>query len=384
MVAFDMLDAETIASGRATDAYFLRTEETLQAAGRNPRVVLEVTANQRPTGHFHLFSGVRDVAELFSGLDVDVDAIEEGRLVDGGPVMRIEGRYLEVARYETALLGFLSHASAFATRALRARRAAPDTTLISFGSRHAHPAIAPVVERSALLAGFDGFSHVAAGDVLGRSASGTMPHSLIICFGRGEQQAAWRAFNDALPADVPRIALCDTFGDEVEEVRMAMDTLGADLDSVRIDTTSSRRGNFRAILEEIRWELDTNGYEDVGIFASGGIDATAIASLHDIVDGFGVGSFITDAEPIDFALDIVELDGEPIAKRGKFSGVKDVYRAESGETIIQRADTPAPENATQLLQPLLRGGDIVREWALEDATARALAEDGPLACASEE
>ena len=71
--------------------------------------------------------------------------------------MRIEGSYLAFAELETALLGFLSHATGVATAALRCRRAAPETTLLSFGARHVHPAIAGMVEKSALQAGFDGF-----------------------------------------------------------------------------------------------------------------------------------------------------------------------------------------------------------------------------------
>ena len=274
MVDFDMLGPEAIRDGRATDAYFLRTEETLEAAGRTPRVSLEVTADQFPTGTFDVFAGIKDAAALLSGLPIDVDALREGQLFDGGPVLRIAGPYRAVARYETALLGLLSQATGFATRALRARQAAPETSLYSFGSRHVHPAIAPVVERSALIGGFDGFSHVGAGDTLGREPSGTMPHALLLCFGRGNQPAAFRAFHEAVDAKIPRIALCDTFGDELEEVLMATEALGDDLDSVRIDTTSSRRGDFRHILRELRWELDRRGYEDVDLFASGGIDAS--------------------------------------------------------------------------------------------------------------
>jgi len=36
MTDFDIVGPEAIRDGRATDAYFERTEETLEAAGRNP------------------------------------------------------------------------------------------------------------------------------------------------------------------------------------------------------------------------------------------------------------------------------------------------------------------------------------------------------------
>ncbi len=367
---FDTVSDEAIREGTATDAYFRRTERTLEHADKNPRVVAEVTVDQFPTGEFDVLAGVKDVANLFEGRGVDVDAIPEGRLFDGGPVMRIEGPYLEFARFETSLLGFLSQASAFATRALEARRAAPDSQVLSFGARHVHPAITPLVERAGLVAGMDGFSHVAAGEVLGREAGGTMPHALMLIFGKGEQEAAWEAFDEAVGPEVPRVALCDTFTDEVDETLRAAAALGDDLDSVRIDTTGSRRGDFRHIVREVRWELDAVGREDVGIFVSGGITPEAMENLRDVVDGFGVGSYVTNADPMDFALDIVEIEGEAISKRGKLSGVKDVYRTADGGHHVGLADTEAPADAESLFEPLVRDGEIVAEFDIDAAAAR--------------
>jgi nicotinate phosphoribosyltransferase len=371
MDEFEMLSGATIRAGDATDAYFDRTVDALDYAGRNPHVVAEVTADQFPTGGFECFAGVRDVAHLFEGYSVDVDALREGQCFDGGPVVRIEGRYREFARLETALLGLLSPASAYATRALRARRAGPDVTLLSFGSRHLHPAIAPVLERSALVGGLDGVSNVAAGEQLGVEAGGTMPHSLVICFGRDEQEYAWRAFQESAPPEVPRIALCDTFADEVTEAARAAEALGDDLDGVRLDTTGSRRGDFEHIVREVRWELDARGYEEVDIFLSGGITAAAIDRLRAVADGFGVGSFVTNADPVEFGLDIVELDGDPIAKRGKLSGDKQVYRTDDGGHHVARADRSGPSDGEALLRPLVRDGEVVREFDLDAAAERA-------------
>jgi nicotinate phosphoribosyltransferase len=368
---FDVVPPEDIASGRATDAYFERTVETLEHAGKNPSVVAEVTADQFPTGEFEVFAGVKDAAHLLADFDLEVDALLEGQLFDGGPVVRIEGEYLEFCRLETTLLGFLSHASGVATNALRARLAAPDSVVLSFGSRHVHPSIAPMIERSALLGGLDGFSNVAAGDVIGREAGGTMPHALLICFGRGNQEAAWRAFDEAVGPDVPRVALCDTFSDEVDESVRAAETV-ADLDSVRIDTTGSRRGDFEHILREVRWELDARGHDDVGIFASGGLGPDELRELRDLVAGFGVGSFVSNADPLDFSLDIVELDGEPVAKRGKLAGEKEAYRTADGHHAVALADRPGPTDAEPLLEPLVRGGDVVREFDLDEASHRAM------------
>jgi nicotinate phosphoribosyltransferase len=378
--AFDMTDSfdipseDAVLSGRATDAYFDRTVEALEAAGRNPRVVAEVTADQFPDGEFEVLAGVKDAAALLDGRDLDVHAMREGRLFDGGPVMRIEGAYREFARLETSLLGLLSNASGFATAALRARRAAPASNVLSFGARHVHPSLAAAVERAAVLAGLDGFSHVAAGDVLDRDASGTMPHALMLCFGRGNQEAAWRAFDDAAPEHVPRIALCDTFTDEVDEVLRAVDALGDDLDGVRLDTTGSRRGDFEHIVREVQWALDVHGRDDVDVFVSGGLGPEELRSLRGVVDGFGVGSAITNANPVDFALDIVQVDDEPVAKRGKLGGVKQAYRTSDGTHHVGLADHLGPTDGEPLLEPLVDDGDVVREFHLDDATDRCLAD----------
>jgi len=369
---FDIVSPEAIAAGEATDAYFDRTVEALEGADRNPEVVAEVTASQFPTGDWHLLAGLPDAARLFEGRSVDVDALREGRLFDGGPVLRIEGPYLEFVRLETALLGFLSHATGVATAAFEARRAAPETPVLSFGTRHVHPSIAAMVERSALLAGLDGISNVAAAELLGREAGGTMPHALVISFGRDNQELAWRAFDDAVDASVPRIALVDTYSDEVDEALRAAEAI--DLDSVRLDTTGSRRGDFRHILREVRWALDARGYEDVGVFASGGLGPDQLRALRDVADGFGVGSYVSNADPIDFGLDIVAVDGQPAAKRGKLDGAKQVYRTSDGGHHVARADVPGPTEGEPLLEPLVRDGECVREFDIDAAASRAAAD----------
>lgn len=378
MTEFDIVGPDAIREGRATDAYFDRTEATLAAAGRNPHVAAEVTADQFPDGEFELFAGLRDAIALLEGRSVDVDAIPEGRLFDGGPVMRIEGSYRAFARLETSLLGFLSHASGIATAALDCRVVAPESQLLSFGARHVHPSMAAVVERSALVAGFDGFSHVAAGELIGREASGTMPHALLICFGAGNQEAAWRAFDETVDESVPRIALCDTYTDERDEVIRAVETLGDRLDGVRIDTTGSRRGDFRHIVREVTWELDVRGHDDVDVYLSGGLGPSDLRRLRDVADGFGVGGYVSNADPVDFALDLVVVEGEPAAKRGKLSGRKAVYRTEDGSHAVGLADREGPENAESLMEPVLRDGELVdgaeTTFDLDAAAARALAD----------
>jgi nicotinate phosphoribosyltransferase len=364
---FDIVGNEAIHEGRATDAYFLRTEEALDHAGRNPQVVCEVTADQFGTGEWEVFSGLKDAVALFEGLPVDVYAIPEGTVFDGGPVMRIEGRYRTFARYETSLLGFLSGASAQATAACEVVTAADgEAAILSFGARHVHPAATAALERSALIGGVNGFSHVAAGEVLAREPGGTMPHALVICFGNGHQEEAWQAFDEGVGSAVPRVALVDTYTDEADEAIRAAEAIN--LDSVRLDTTRSRRGDFRHITHEVRWELDARGHDDVGIFLSGGLGPNEIRTLRDIVEGFGVGSYISNADPVDFSLDIVEVDGTPAAKRGKLSGTKQVYRTPEGGHTVAMSETDVEGEA--LLKPVIKNGDVLAQFDVDVARER--------------
>ena len=111
---------------------------------------------------------------------------------------------------------------------------------------------------------------------------------------------------------------------------------------MRLDTPASRRGNFPAIVREVRWELDLRGHKDVQIFVSGSVDEKTIPALVEAgVDGFGVGTSLSNAPTIDFAMDIVEVEGKPAAKRGKFGGRKDLQRCPKDGTYEVGARTCA-------------------------------------------
>ena len=64
------------------------------------------------------------------------------------------------------------------------------------------------------------------------------------------------------------------------------------------------------------------GFGHVKFFVSGGINEKDIPILNPVVQGYGIGTYISNAPVIDFAMDIVEVDGQPLAKRGKWSGSK--------------------------------------------------------------
>lgn len=358
---YDLLTAADIDSGRATAAYFLRTEEILDELGEDPHVVAELSA---PEG-WSVLTGLKDAARMLSGHPVDVYAPPDGTVVSGGPVLRVEGPYRAFARYESPLLGFLAHASGIATAAMRVRAAARDRTVLSFGTRRQHPALGAMVERAALVGGVDGIGNVAGGEVIGVKAGGTMPHSLVICLGDAER--AFVAFDATLDESVPRTMLVDTFCDETVGAVTAAEALGERLDGVRLDTTASRRGDMRGIVEEVRWELDRRGYDEVEILVSGGVDAAEVRRLRDVADAFGVGGAIANADPVDLSMNVVEVDGEARTKRGVKSGAKQVYRDGLDDRVVP-VGAEAPGDP--LLRPVVEDGEVVVDFSLDDARER--------------
>jgi nicotinate phosphoribosyltransferase len=122
---------------------------------------------------------------------------------------------------------------------------------------------------------------------------------------------------------------------------------------VRLDTPGNRRGDFRDLMREVRWELDRNGFGHVKIFASGGIDVEYILYLNPICDAYGVGGAIADAPMIDYSLDIVEVNGEDRSKRGKRGGRKRLLVFEDGtRRVVPDGSRNVPPGARDLLQPL--------------------------------
>ena len=322
-------DSQQIRDGLVTDVYFERTREILRAKGIDRSVTAEFLAKDFPRDYpWAVLAGIEECVALLKDLPVDVRITQEGTFIKPfQPVLEIRGKYLDFGRYETALLGFLCQASGVATMAARCRKAAGNRTLTSFGARRMHPAIAPMVERNAYIGGCDGVAMGLGARLAGIEPSGTMPHALILIM--GDTVAATKAFHDVIDPRVKRVSLIDTFNDEKMEALNVAEALGEDLYAVRLDTPKSRRGDFRKILEEVRWELDLRGHKHVKLFISGGLDEYRIQELRDCVDAFGVGTAITAAPVIDFSMDIVEVDDKPLAKKGKRSGSKSVMRCEA-------------------------------------------------------
>jgi len=366
--AFHVATESEIRTGQVSDVYFARTVQILNARNINKRVKAEVRLKSfpQPDWSFGVLAGIEEAANLLEGLPVDVWAMDEGTLFGAHqPVLVVEGTYVQWAEYETALLGLLCQASGIATKAARCKRAAGERQVISFGARRMHPVLAPMIERNAFVGGCDGVAVTKSAELIDADPMGTIPHALVLLF--GDTVEALRAFHEVVDPKVRRVALIDTLQDEkFEAIRVARE-LGKDLYAVRLDTPSSRRGDFFQILSEVRWELDIRGFEHVKILASGGIDEYEILKLNPLVDGYGVGTSIANAPVLSFALDIMEIEGRRMAKRGKRSGSKQVWRIPGTVgNIVLPAGKPAPvgadgRSAEPLLKPLIVNGKVVRD-----------------------
>jgi len=311
-----------ILSGQTADVYFQRTLSILKHAGMNPRATMEFFPSRAG-----ILCGIEEakglLSKALSSVDAEVWALDErAAMVRKEVVLRVTAPYQSYGLYETALCGMLSHGSGWATAARECVDAAGGIPVVSFGGRHVHPSVAGFMDYAAIIGGCQSCSTVKGAELAGTVSAGTIPHALVLIM--GDTVKATLAFDKYIPVDVPRISLVDTFKDEVEEALRVSQALGNRLSGVRLDTPRERGGVTPDLVREVRYRLDMAGFKSVKIFVSGGITAERIrqyVSDRVPVDSFGVGSYISGAAPNDFTADIHELNGQPIAKRGRLPGI---------------------------------------------------------------
>ncbi|MDR1741079.1 MAG: nicotinate phosphoribosyltransferase [Synergistaceae bacterium] len=314
---------EEIRDGATTDVYFVNTRDVLASVGRlDVKVAAEIFAREHG-----LFAGVGEVLTLLKGLPLEIEALPEGE--EFGPketLMRIRGSYRDFGLYETAMLGFLASSSGWAGAAQRCVDAAggpppKGIPVLSFGARHLHPAVASVMDSVAVrVGGCAGASSVLGAALVGKYPAGTVPHSAVLLTGDTVDLAV--AYDAALPSGIGRIFLVDTFKDEAEESLRLARALGDKLDAVRLDTPGERGGVTPDLVREVRYRLDKAGFDKVKIVVTGGLTPYRIVEMRSCgADVFGVGSYIAHADPVDMTLDIKEIEGRAVAKRGRLPGI---------------------------------------------------------------
>ena len=314
-----------ILSGDSADVYFARAATILEREGLDPLVAMEVFARREA-----ILCGIEEAKNLLAHVlaEADLDEVKVEALDDGDHVapkevvLRIRARYREFGLYETAILGMLAQSTGWATAARECVEAAASQPVISFGARHVHPDVTDVLDYAAIVGGCVGASTPAGARLAGLAPTGTMTHSLVLIF--GDTVKAAEAFDRDLDPDVPRLVLIDTFKDEAEEALRVANALGDRLYGVRLDTPAERGRVTADLVHEVRARLDQAGFTHVKIVVSGGLSPDRIRYFQESgapVDSFAVGSYISGAAPIDFTGDIKEIDGRPIAKRGRIPGL---------------------------------------------------------------
>jgi len=313
---FHSASHEEIASGLTTDIYFVRTLEILESMGlADTPVVAEIFASRDG-----ICVGTEEIRYLLRDAGVKIETIREGEPFSAREViMRIEGPYARFGMYETPLLGMLAHASGWATAARHVVQVAGDTPVYVFGARHVHPAVAPVMERAALIGGMRGAACILGAKLAGQEPVGTMPHAFILIV--GDTVRAATAYHELMPAGVPRLVLVDTFTDEAVEALRVAEAMGSELTAIRLDTPKERGSVTPDLVREVRARLNLAGHRHVQIFVSGGVTPERIPALVEAgTDAFGVGSYVSGAPPIDMTMDLREINGKPLAKRGRTPG----------------------------------------------------------------
>jgi nicotinate phosphoribosyltransferase len=323
-------------SGYYSDKYFVRARDVLTAAGRNPRVTMQVFQKE------HAWLGGVDEAiailktcltNRYDWSDLEVTALRDGDQV--GPretVMLITGPYVAFAHLETLYLGVLARRTRVATNTRRVVEAAWPKPVMFFPARFDHWLVQTGDGYAAHIAGAIGVSTDAQASWWGSEGIGTVPHALIAAFG-GDTVAATVAFADAMPSDVRIISLVDFDNDCVGTSLAVSRALGPRLHGVRLDTSESLvdasivaqlgdsgpRGVNPQLVQNVRDALDTSGFKHVQITVSGGFDAEKIRRFETAgvpVDAYGVGSSLFGGR-FDFTADIVLVEGDPVAKRGR-------------------------------------------------------------------
>lgn len=347
---------DRIQQGWLSDRYFVRTIKTLEYAGRDPEVLMQVFAKK--TG---VLAGIYEVIRLletqltegYAPEQLTVHTLADGDLIEGWePVMWIKGPYRAFAHLETVLDGILARRTLVASNAHRAVEAAGGKPVLYFGPRHDDWRVQVSDGYAANVGGAGAVSSDAGGEWWGERGVGTMPHALIAAMGGDVVEATlvFARYVKAEEPDVQVVSLTDydnhVVRDSLRVARAMEEEFGpGHLKAVRVDTSGrlvdqsligdpthwgveKLTGVNPPLIRKLRQRLDQEGFQDVGIVASGGFTPAKIKRFErqDVpVDSYGVGSALLGHgdqkdglySDFDFTADVVEVEGEPEHKVGR-------------------------------------------------------------------
>jgi len=267
----------------------------------------------------------------------DVYAVPEGTPVfENEPLLEIEAPVAEAQLVETAVMNIVHVQTLLASKAARVVEAARGRAVVDFGARRIHGRDAAMkAARAYHIAGVNATSNVEAGREYGIEVSGTMAHSYIEAF--ANEAEAFAAFTRTYPDTV---LLVDTY-DTIQGVQNVIDLARKLGDDFKVRAIRLDSGDLLELSRKARAMLDEAGLQDVGVFASGGLDEYKIAELLAAgapIDGFGVGTAMgvsEDAPSLEIAYKLTAYAGEGRLKlspgKASFPGLKQVSRHESPE-----------------------------------------------------
>jgi nicotinate phosphoribosyltransferase len=388
--------------GLFTDLYQLTMAQAyLQSGTTEPATFGLFFRNYPPNRAYFVFAGLADVLEYLANFrltpaDIDflrslgrfradfldylesvrfsgnVRAMSEGTVVFANePVMEVTAPILEAQLFETYAINQVHLQSVLATKASRVRYAAGGKQVVDFGARRAHGIdAANKLARVSYLVGFDGTSNTMAAALYQIPLFGTMAHSFITCF--ESETEAFRRYAETFPDS--STFLVDTY-DSIEGVKKAitvareMRERGHPLRAIRLDS-----GDLVELSRQARALLDRQGFPNVEIFASGGLDEFGVAALVRAgapIDGFGVGTSVgasADAPTADCVYKLVAYGGRPVlklsAQKQTLPGPKQVFRCFDGNgrfqhDVIGSADETPAGGGVPLLHAAMQDGHLL-------------------------
>jgi nicotinate phosphoribosyltransferase len=331
-------------------------------------------------------------------LDCDVHAVPEGTVVfPYEPLLRVTGPMLQAQLLETVLLNVINFETLVATKAARLALATGGEPILEFGTRRAQGLDGALsASWAAYVGGCSATSNVLAGRLYGIPVRGTMAHSWIMTF--DDEPTAFEAYARALPNNV--IFLVDTY-DTLDGVRHAIEAgrrlraAGHELAGIRLDS-----GDLAYLSVQARRFLDAAGFENTAILASNDLDEETIASLKQqgaAITVWGVGTRLVTGHPQGalggvYKLGAVRDPGSHWVPKIKLSeqavkvstpGVQQVRRFAQGgecvadmiydeelgvpregwmvdpEDLTRRRRVPAGDRHSDLLVPVVKGGEVV-------------------------
>jgi len=259
-----------------------------------------------------VFGGSAEILARLHELDVQSWALETGALLQHSDVaLRLRGAYRTLSPQCDALAGLVATTSGWTGAAYELAHAAKPTPVIFCGAANAHPVLAAALNCAA-----------SAGGCLGADSEwqrGMLARDVILL--DGDTTRAARAFDQALPPGLPRLAPIDLFHAEADQaVRVAL-ALGDALTGVAF---AARDATWtQETLQRVRAQLDLAGFPRVKIFLDGAVSAElvrALDSTRGMVDGYFVGAQIGGAPPLPLTVNVRACNDMPLTRRGQTYG----------------------------------------------------------------